>query len=125
MIDSMANRSTRYVRTRGRTAAPRRQSGVVLIIALIVLVAMSLAGIALFRQVGTGLTIAGNLAFKQAATAAADFGVEDARKWLTGAATAGISLNIDKAPGYYSSWDTTFDPATFDWTNNATVTRTG
>ena len=121
MNNSMTNRLTPCLRTRGRAVAPRRQSGVVLIIALIVLVAMSLAGIALFRQVGTGLSIAGNLAFKQAATAAADQGVEIARKWLTGAGAAGISLNIDKAPGYYSSWDLTFDPGSFDWTKNATI----
>jgi type IV pilus assembly protein PilX len=105
-----------------RRTTPRRQSGVVLIIALIVLVAMALAGIALFRQVGTGLTIAGNLAFKQAATASADLGAEGARGWLVGAATAAtpIDLNKDSLPGYYSSWDTSFDPATFDWSANAT-----
>jgi len=53
-----------------------RQKGVVLFIALIVLVAMTLAGIALVRAVDTSNIIAGNLAFKQGATQAADIGVE-------------------------------------------------
>jgi type IV pilus assembly protein PilX len=61
----------------------RRQHGVVLFIALIVLVAMSLAGVALLRSVDTNVLIAGNLAFRQGATMAGDWGVEDARKLLT------------------------------------------
>jgi type IV pilus assembly protein PilX len=52
------------------------QKGVVLFIALIVLVAMTLAGIALVRSVDTANVIAGNLAFKQATLQAADLGVE-------------------------------------------------
>jgi Tfp pilus assembly protein PilX len=58
------------------------QQGVVLFIALIVLVAMSLAGIALMRSVDTNVLIAGNLAFRQGATMAGDWGVEDARKLI-------------------------------------------
>jgi type IV pilus assembly protein PilX len=60
----------------------RAQQGVVLFIALIVLVAMSLAGVALLRSVDTNVLIAGNLAFRQGATMAGDWGVEDARKLL-------------------------------------------
>jgi Tfp pilus assembly protein PilX len=60
----------------------RAQQGVVLFIALIVLVAMSLAGIALMRSVDTNVLIAGNLAFRQGATMAGDWGIEDARKLL-------------------------------------------
>lgn len=101
--------------------APRRQAGVVLIIALIVLVAMSLAGIALFRQVGTGLTIAGNLAFKQNATLAGDQGVEAALKWLVDNPTL---LNNDQPPGYFSSWDAAFNPTTFDWAANSITVGT-
>jgi Tfp pilus assembly protein PilX len=47
---------------------PRRQRGAILFIALIVLVAMSLAGIALMRSVDTNVLIAGNLAFRQSAS---------------------------------------------------------
>ena len=46
---------------------PERQRGVVLFIALIVMVAMSLAAIALFRSVDTANLVAGNQAFKQGA----------------------------------------------------------
>ena len=42
-----------------------KQRGVVLFIALIALVAMSLAAVALVRSVDTATIIAGNLAFKQ------------------------------------------------------------
>jgi Tfp pilus assembly protein PilX len=59
--------------------AAGRQRGAILFIALIVLVAMTLAGIALMRSVDTNVLIAGNLAFRQGATAAGDYGVEDAR----------------------------------------------
>ncbi len=95
----------------------REQRGVVLFIALVVLVAMTLAGLAMFRQVGTGVTIAGNLAFKANATSVADMGVEAGRAWLT--AQGGTTLQTDLVPGYYSSWQVAFNPATFDWTNNA------
>jgi Tfp pilus assembly protein PilX len=44
---------------------PSRIRGAVLFIALIVLVAMTLAGIAIMRSVDTATLIAGNLAFKQ------------------------------------------------------------
>ena len=54
----------------------RLQQGVVSFIALVALVVMSLAAVALIRSVDTATLIAGNLAFKQAATASADAGVE-------------------------------------------------
>jgi Tfp pilus assembly protein PilX len=54
------------------------QRGVVLFIALIALVALSLAGIALYRSVESGNTVAGNLAFRQATLQASDHGVEAA-----------------------------------------------
>ena len=60
----------------------KRQQGVILFVALIVLVAMSLTGIALMRSVDTNLLVAGNLAFRQGATAASDWGVEAARAFF-------------------------------------------
>jgi Tfp pilus assembly protein PilX len=50
----------------------------VLFIALIVLVAMTLAGIAIMRSVDTATLIAGNLAFKQGTVQSSDNGVEQA-----------------------------------------------
>jgi Tfp pilus assembly protein PilX len=55
---------------------------VVLFVALIVLVIMSLAAAVIARSVFTGNRVAGNLAFQQAATQAADVGVETAVRWL-------------------------------------------
>jgi type IV pilus assembly protein PilX len=106
-----------------------RQRGVVLFIALIVLVAMTLAGIAMMRSVGTNVLISGNIAFKQTTTSVSDYGVEKAREWLlaTGTATPAALQNDDPASGYYSSWmydptaptDATknFNPFSFAWGN--------
>ena len=65
-------------RITGMAGIPNRshhhQRGVVLLIALIMLVAMTLAGIGMMRSIDTGSVIAGNLAFKQATTNATDDG---------------------------------------------------
>lgn len=58
------------------------QQGLVLVLALIVLVAMSLAAVGLMRGVLGSNRVAGNLAFQQAAVQAADVGVETAIAWL-------------------------------------------
>ena len=57
---------------------PCRQRGITLIIALIALVALTMAGIALVRSVDTGNVIAGNFAFRQSSMQATDTGVEAA-----------------------------------------------
>ncbi|WP_426163500.1 pilus assembly PilX family protein [Pseudoduganella sp. R-32] len=62
----------------------RQQEGVALIMALIVLVAMTLAGLAMMRSVDGSSLVAGNLAFKQSASISADAGVEAAIAWLHG-----------------------------------------
>jgi type IV pilus assembly protein PilX len=59
-----------------------RQRGVVLFIALIVMVAMSLAAIALMRSVDTTSAAIGNLAFRQASILPANYGIEDAAAGL-------------------------------------------
>jgi len=83
-----------------RGLARTRQEGVVLMMALIVLVAMTLAGIALVRSVDTSNVIAGNLAFQQAATHAADASTEAAASWLqTNSAGTTLYGNIP-AQGY-------------------------
>lgn len=80
----------------------RRQTGVVLLIALIALVAVTLAGIALMRSVDTGLLIAGNLSFRQAAVAAADGAIEQAIEQL--ATLDQDALGSDGAiAGYYAN----------------------
>src|SRR4051812_10143783 len=71
----------------------KKQGGVVLFIALVVLVAMSLAGIAMVRSVDTGSLVAGNMAFKQGATLAGDAGTELAISWLTSAVVTQADYN--------------------------------
>lgn len=91
-----------------RTA--RSQKGVVLFIALIVLVAMTIAGIALVRSVDTGNLVAGNMAFKQGATLAADGGTEAAIAWLT-PLNGSVNLYVNNADkGYYATSQGTLDP---------------
>ena len=93
-----------------------RQRGVVLLMALIVLIAMTLAGLALMRSVSTSNVIAGNMAFQQAATHSADAGAEAAVSFLEGSAAGALNTSItsgggirylafrqDKAAG--QSWD--------------------
>ena len=91
----------------------RKQQGVVLFIALIVLVAMSLAGVALWRSIGTGVLIAGNIAIQRGAVTSSDVGIEGARTWLM-AQTPSV-LNNTQPQGYISNWDNLFDATTFNW----------
>jgi type IV pilus assembly protein PilX len=93
------------------------QRGTVLLLALILLVALSLAGIALVRSVSTSNMIAGNLAFQQGTTHSADAGVETAITFLetnsagttlessvlTGTGTRYVAQRQDPAVG--QSWD--------------------
>lgn len=59
-----------------------KQKGVVLLITLIMLVAMTMAAIGLMRSVDTTNLIAGNLAFQQTTLHAADSGTEQAIAYL-------------------------------------------
>ncbi len=99
-----------------------RQRGAVLFISLIVLVAMTLAGIALMRSVDTGNLIAGNLAFRNAAINASDGGLEAARGWLMGQSAG--TLQTDGATGYVANWQEQFDPKTFNWAGAGTTVGT-
>ncbi len=98
----------------------RRQDGVVLFIALIALVVIMLAAIALVRSVDTGNLIAGNVAFRRAATSSADSGLESAIAWLAAKQTEDSAINpflddshalnqTNAAKGFYSSYSN--DPA--------------
>lgn len=105
-----------------------KQRGVVLFFALIALVVMSLAAVALIRSVDTSTVIAGNLAFKQAATSSGDIGVDAAITWMSATQLANAALNVyvdpahtfnvtDATVGYYSNADPAlnlFDNGTWD-----------
>lgn len=104
--------------------SPKRQQGIVLLIALTVLVAMSLAGVALMRSVDNTVVIAGNIAFKQASLQVSDRGSRDAFTWLAAKYAqlplgAGMTELKDDNPsvGYYSARPPTepdwFDPLTW------------
>lgn len=95
-----------------RTAPLRRsQRGVVLFIALIVLVAMTMVGLAVMRSTGGATMMAGNLSFRQNATMAGDLGIEAARVWLAAQGPVTLENNVT-ANGYYATWDTAFNPVT-------------
>ncbi len=70
-----------HVKNQG-VLARSHQKGVVLLLTLIMLVAMTLAAIALMRSVDTTNLVAGNLAFQQTAFHAADGGTEEAIAYL-------------------------------------------
>lgn len=65
-----------------RRIACLHQQGIVLLLSLIVLVAMSLAAIGLMRSVLTSNRVAANLAFQQSTTQSAGVGIETAIAWL-------------------------------------------
>ncbi len=116
----MSRRTTNRVPVHGPLR--KAQHGVVLVISLIVLVAMTLAGVGMMRSVDTNVLIAGNLAFRSAAMSAADAGIESARGWLS-AQTGGALVN-DSLPGYFANWQDQFNPGAFDWATNAALVGT-
>lgn len=87
------------------------QKGVVLFIALVVLIAMSIAGVALVRSTDTANIISGNFAFRQAALQESDVGVDAAFLALNDALSANYiaNKNANAAPRYYATMQT---PAT-------------
>ncbi len=134
--------------TKPDASPTRSQRGVVLLLALIMLVAMTLAGIVMYRQIGTGLIIARNLSFKRTAAVASDLGIETARTWLMGRTAAQLEQG-SAANGYFPGWCNTvldaagqpdadidgnpddcgdnpppseFDPLTYDWANSVLAT---
>ncbi len=95
-----------------------KQRGIVLLVALTVLVAMSLAGVALMRSVDNTVVIAGNIAFKQASLQVSDRGSNNAWSWLMNQniAVPPVLQNDDPANGYFSSRP----PAEPDWFDDNT-----
>jgi len=82
---------------------PRSERGTVLIIALIILVAMTLAGIATMRSVDTATLMAGNIAFRQSAVHAADQGLQTG---FTGMSANLLTGNLDSdnpSIGYFAN----------------------
>lgn len=103
--------------------ARARQQGVSLVIALIALVAMTIAGLALIRAVDSTNVISGNLAFRQASLSATDVGVETALTTLATVVTTSLDANYPAgcaagACNYYPTMqviDAVGVPTSIDW----------
>lgn len=102
-----------------------RQRGVSLIIALIALVALTLAGLALIRSADTTNVVSGNLAFREASLSATDVGVESAITALSTIAASSLDTNYPAscAAGacyYYATIQALVNaagvPSVIDWT---------
>ncbi|MFH0132709.1 hypothetical protein ACGLHS_21060 [Variovorax sp. VaC1] len=94
----------------------KRQDGVIVFIALIAVLVLSLAAAALLRSTDTAGVISGNVAFKEAATAAADTGAERAFNALPTLATN----DVDVANTYFrlmQTVDANGVPNTINWAN--------
>lgn len=72
----------------------------VLFLALIVLVAMLLSGIALFRTADSGILTVGNLALQKSAVSQGDRGIEAAIAWLEANAGTVLLHEEPSEPGY-------------------------
>ncbi len=77
------------------------QRGFILVVALMMLVAMTLLGVALVRSVDTATQVANNLGFKQSSLAAGDYGTEQAITWIQ-ANTSSLIGDVASS-GYYST----------------------
>ena len=109
-----------------KASTPPCQQGAVLLTALVMLVALMLGAASLMRLVESSNQLAGNLAFKRAATLAADNGVEAAIDWLERQSAATLSSDA-AASGYYASATGAVDAsgnaaasvtAAIDWKND-------
>jgi type IV pilus assembly protein PilX len=82
----------------------------------VVLVAMTMAGIAMMRSVDTATLVAGNLAFQQAATKASDKGIEAAMLVIQSKSTGNTTQIDDATSGYFATLRAADSPsATTSW----------
>lgn len=95
------------------------QRGMVVIVALLALVAMTLAGLAVMRTVDTGVLLSGNIAFRKNAVNSGGAGIQAAEVWLV-SKTASDLESDSGSNGYYASWNTSFNPKTFNWGSDST-----
>jgi Tfp pilus assembly protein PilX len=102
------------------------QQGAVLLTALIMLVALMLGAASLMRMVDSSNQLSGNLAFKRAATLAAENGIEAAIDWLEQQSSATLASDA-LAAGYHASTTAAVDASgnaatsgmvAIDWKNN-------
>jgi Tfp pilus assembly protein PilX len=83
MNQKMKHSKNSQIMTRGEFPVhPARQAGAILLIAMVVLVAMTLSALALIKSVNTTNLIAGNLGFRESALLASDRSMEKALNFL-------------------------------------------
>lgn len=118
----MTSAARRFAPTRAR-----RQRGVVMFVALIVLVAMALAALALIRSVDTTTAVVGNLGFRQASVLPANVAVEEAVAALFEKNTVADKTQHLAAENYYATKQAGEDargiPAQLQKKSNFTLTR--
>lgn len=85
-----------------------QQRGFVLFMTLIMLVIITISGVAMMKVMESGSSAAGNIAFRQSASSAGDIGVEAARAWLLSQSASALQSD-NAAAGYYSHVG--YDPA--------------
>ncbi|HEY8117793.1 MAG TPA: hypothetical protein VIE91_01000 [Methylophilaceae bacterium] len=88
--------------------------GVILFVTLIMLVILTISGVAMMQIMEAGVSAAGNIAFRQASLRVADVAMEDARIWLLAQDQSTLQ---DPAVGtdYYANLATPFNPVTDSW----------
>ena len=92
-------------------APHRQQQGVVLFVALIAMLVLTLGGVAIMRMLNSSTSLAGNIAFRQAALAQSDRGVNAAFAWIVGKTNVQLESD-DGVSGYQSTRDANIT----DWT---------
>jgi type IV pilus assembly protein PilX len=87
-----------------RQRFPQQQKGIVLIVALLVLVALTIASLGLLRSVDTTTAATGNLGFKKDLYRQSNRGVQSAMAALLVLRTAGdVPFNSVTSSGYYAT----------------------
>jgi type IV pilus assembly protein PilX len=94
-----------------------KERGVVLFVALIVLVAMSLAAVGMMRAVDTNTLVAGNIAFRQSALAAAERAFEIALAQTKVMADNGGQNTNNSANGYFALSQNPYSLRDLPWAN--------
>jgi Tfp pilus assembly protein PilX len=87
---------------RAMHSSPHATRGIVLFVAMLVMVALSIAGIALMRSTDAATSVTGNLVLKQAASLAVDRGIEQAIHVIWEAAPALDRTQHAPAQNFYA-----------------------
>jgi type IV pilus assembly protein PilX len=97
----------------------KKQTGVVLFVALIVLVVMTLGGISMMRAADTGTQIAGNLAFRQSALQAAETAFEQAMQKVSLISNSGASTSDNPGLCYTKTYLNVSTPSALPWSTGS------